>query len=176
MKIIRLTTPLKESDVKKLRVGDLVTISGKIATARDKVYARVINGEKLPIDIRGGVIYHCGPLAQRTVGKWRIISAGPTTSARMDPMQAEFVKRTGVRGLVGKGGVGEDVARNLAKLGCVYLAYTGGAGALAANQVEEVEKVFWEELGPEAIWVLRVEDFGPLVVAVDTVCGNLYLR
>ncbi len=176
MKIIQLTTPLKEGDVEKLRVGDIVTISGKIATARDKVYARVINGKKLPVDVHGSVIYHCGPLAKRTNKGWKIISAGPTTSARMDLMQVEFVKRTGVRGLIGKGGVGEDVAKNLAKLGCVYLAYTGGAGALAASQVEGVENVLWKQLGPEAIWVLRVKDFGPMVVAVDTQGNNLFAQ
>ena len=176
MKIIRLTTPLKESDVKKLRVGDIVTISGKIATARDKVYARVIAGDVLPIGLHGGVIYHCGPLAKRTAKGWHVISAGPTTSARMDSIQVKFVRRTGVRALVGKGGVGEDVAGNLAKLGCAYLAYTGGAGVLAASQVEGVENIFWEELGPEAIWVLSVKDFGPLVVAIDMTGGNLYLR
>lgn len=159
-----------------LRAGDIVTIDGRIITARDKAYARIIAGKKLPIDLHGGVIYHCGPLARRTAKGWQILSAGPTTSARMDPMQVDFVRRTGVKALVGKGGIGEEVAGHLAKLGCAYLAFTGGAGVLAASQVEEVENVFWEDLGPEAIWVLRVKDFGPLVVAIDMTGGNLYLR
>lgn len=176
MRINRLKTPLKTKDVEKLRARDLVTINGTIVTARDKVYARVIAGKKLPINLRGGVIYHCGPLAKRTAKGWQIISAGPTTSARLDPMQVEFVKHTGVKALVGKGGVGKEVADQLAKLGCVYLAFTGGAGALAASQIEGVEKVFWEELGPEAIWVLKVKDFGPMVVAIDAVGSNLYER
>jgi tartrate/fumarate subfamily iron-sulfur-dependent hydro-lyase beta chain len=105
-----------------------------------------------------------------------VISAGPTTSARLDPMQVDFVRATGVRALIGKGGVGGEVAKNLARLGCIYLAFTGGAGALAASQVEEVENIFWEELGPEAIWVLRVRDFGPMVVAVDLRGNNLFQR
>lgn len=176
MKITKLKTPLNEREVKKLRAGNLVIIDGKIVTARDKVYARVIAGENPPIDLHGGVIYHCGPLVKRTTKGWQIISAGPTTSARMDPMQVEFVRRTGVRALVGKGGIGKEVADHLVKLDCIYLAFTGGAGVLAASQVERVENVFWEELGPEAIWVLRVRDFGPLVVAIDTAGGNLYLR
>lgn len=176
MKTHKLTTPLNWGDVRKLRAGDVATISGKIVTARDKAYARIIAGEKPPIDLRGGVIYHCGPLAKQTAAGWKIISAGPTTSARMDQVQVEFVKRTGVRALVGKGGIAEDVASQLVKLGCVYLAFTGGAGVLAANQIEGVENVFWAELGPEALWVLRVRDFGPLVVAIDTTGGNLYLR
>jgi tartrate/fumarate subfamily iron-sulfur-dependent hydro-lyase beta chain len=91
-------------------------------------------------------------------------------------MQAEFVERTGVRGLVGKGGIGEEVAEKLAQLGCVYLAFPGGAGVLAAQAITRVEKIFWKELGAEALWMLRVRDFGPLVVAIDVKGGNLYLR
>lgn len=155
----------------------MVSITGRIVTARDKVYARVTSGAKLPLDLQGGIVYHCGPLVKLTPGGWRIISAGPTTSARLDQVQTEFVRRTGVRALVGKGGVDEEVAIQLARLGCVYLAFTGGAGVLAAKAIEKIEKVYWEDLGSaEALWVLRVKDFGPLVVAIDTHGGNLYLR
>jgi tartrate/fumarate subfamily iron-sulfur-dependent hydro-lyase beta chain len=95
----------------------------------------------------------------------------------MDLVQAEFVKLTGVRVLVGKGGVGGKVADQLARLGCIYLAFPGGAGALAAKSIEKIERVFWEDLGDaEALWVLNVRDFGPLVVAIDTKGNNLYLR
>ena len=175
--INRLTPPLSELDIKGLRAGDLVSITGRIVTARDKAYARVVAGEKLPVKLRGGVIYHCGPLPRRIPCGWQVISAGPTTSSRMDQMQAEFVKLTGVRALVGKGGVGEEVASQLARLGCVYLAFTGGAGVLAARAIEGIEGIFWEDLGEaEALWVLRVRDFGPLVVAIDTRGNNLYLR
>jgi len=168
---------MSEREVRKLRAGDIVSITGKIVTARDKAYARVISGAKLPVELRSGVIYHCGPLAKRTPKGWHIISAGPTTSARLDLVQAEFVRRTGVRALVGKGGVDKDVATQLARLGCVYLAFTGGAGVLAAKAIEKTEKVYWGDLGPaEAFWVLRVREFGPLVVAIDTHGGNLYLR
>lgn len=177
MKINRLTLPMSEREVRKLRAGGIVSITGKIVTARDKAYARVISGAKLPVKLQGGVIYHCGPLAKRTPKGWHIISAGPTTSARLDRVQTEFIRRTGVRALVGKGGVDEEVAVQLARLGCVYLAFTGGAGVLAANAIEKIEKVYWGDLGSaEALWVLRVKDFGPLVVAIDTHGGNLYLR
>jgi len=92
-------------------------------------------------------------------------------------MQAEFVRRTGVRALVGKGGIGEEIAAELARLGCVYLAFTGGAAVLAAQAIERVERVLWRDLGAtEALWVLRVRDFGPLVVAIDARGNNLYLR
>jgi len=94
----------------------------------------------------------------------------------MDQIQAKFVKLTGVRALIGKGGVGEKVAGQLARLGCVYLAFPGGTGALAAKSVAKIEGVFWRDLGiPEALWVLRVRDFGPLVVAIDTRGDNIYL-
>ncbi len=176
MKITNLKTPLGENDVKSLRAGDVVAIDGTMITARDKAYAKITSGKKSPIDLRGGIIYHCGPLVKKTAKGWQVISAGPTTSARLDQMQADFVKRTGVRALVGKGGVDREVAGSLAKLGCVYLAFTGGAGALAASHVEEVENVFWEELGPEAMWVFKVKSFGPLVVAIDTAGGDLYER
>lgn len=177
MKINRLTPPLSERDVRGLRAGDIVNITGRVVTARDKAYARLIAGKGLPLDLRGGVVYHCGPLAMRTPKGWQIISAGPTTSARMDPMQVEFVRRTGVRALVGKGGVGGDVARRLARLGCVYLAFAGGAGVLAARAIEKIEGRFWKDLGTtESLWALGVRDFGPLVVAIDTRGANLYLR
>ncbi len=174
-----LKLPLSERQVKQLKAGDLITITGRIVTARDRAYARAIEllraGKKLPLDLRGAVVYHCGPLARRTRKGLKILSAGPTTSARLDHLQAEFVERTGVRALIGKGGVSEEVAEELARLGCVYLAYTGGAGALAAKSIRRVEKILWRDLGPaEAVWVLNVKGFGPLVVAIDVHGGNLY--
>lgn len=175
MKLANLKPPLSESDVKRLRAGDMVSVSGKIVTARDNAYARVLSNGKPPLDLRCSVVYHCGPLAKKTGKKWRILSAGPTTSARLDGMQEKFVKLTGVRALIGKGGVSEDVANRLARLGCVYLAFTGGAGVVGVKAIKNVEKIFWPELGTaEAMWVLHVEDFGPLVVAIDTRGKNLY--
>lgn len=179
--MINLSPPLSVLDAKKLRVGELVKINGQIVTARDRAYARALEffrgGKRLPLDLRGAVIYHCGPIAIKTPRSWQILSAGPTTSARLDRMQAEFVRRTGVRALIGKGGIGEEVAAELARLGCVYLAFTGGAAVLAAQAIERVERVVWQDLGAaEALWVLRVRDFGPLVVAVDTKGNNLYLH
>ncbi|MGC8816759.1 MAG: FumA C-terminus/TtdB family hydratase beta subunit [Candidatus Hadarchaeum sp.] len=172
----RLTTPLEEKAIKGLRAGNLVTITGSIVTARDKAYSRIISGKKPPIDLRGGAVYHCGPLTKLTPQGWQVISAGPTTSARLDPMEIDFIKATGVRALIGKGGVGENVAKEMGRLGCIYLAFPGGVGVLAASRIEGVEKIIWEELGPEAIWVLRVRDFGPMVVAVDRRGNNLFKR
>ena len=180
-RIITLRPPLSEKDVKKLRAGEFIRVTGRIIVARDQTYARMLkllrSGKRLPVDLRGGVVYHCGPLVQRTQGEWRMISAGPTTSARLDNIQGEFVGRTGVRALVGKGGVSEKVAREIVKLGCVYLAFPGGAGALAAQAIKSIERVLWLDLGlAEALWILHVKDFGPLTVAVDTRGRNLYHR
>jgi len=177
--IVRLKTPLTEREVRGLRAGDFVSLTGDVVTARDKVYAKTLDYARakrhLPLDLTGAVVYHCGPLVRRTSGGWKVLSAGPTTSARLDDVQAEFVRRTGVRGLIGKGGVGAQVAEELSRLGCVYFAFPGGAGALAARSIKSVKHVYWKELGlAEALWVLRVEDFGPLVVAVDAHGKNLY--
>ena len=126
----KLRSPLSEKQVRQLKVGDIVSITGQIVTARDKAYTKAIellrSGKKLPLDLRGGIVYHCGPLARKTKKGWQVLSAGPTTSARLDSLQAEFVGRTGVRALIGKGGVGEDVANELARLGCCLL-YTSDA-------------------------------------------------
>jgi fumarate hydratase subunit beta len=163
--------------IRELKAGDIVTVSGTIVTARDKAYARALKEQKIPVDLREGIIYHCGPLAKREKKGIKIISAGPTTSSRMDGPEAGFIKLTGVRAIVGKGGVSEEVAEELRKLGCVYLAFTGGAGALAAKSIEKIERVVWKDLGDaEAVWVLKVKNFGPLVVAVDLHGGNLYLQ
>lgn len=176
-----LRPPLSENDVRRLRVGEFVKLTGRIVTARDKAYARMLkllrSGKRPPVDLRGGVIYHCGPLVQRTPKGWKIISAGPTTSARLDDVQEEFVRRTGVSALVGKGGIDEKVAGEISKLGCLYLAFPGGAGALAARSIRFIERMIWPDLGlTEALWVLRVRNFGPLTVAVDTQGRNLYHR
>lgn len=174
-----LNTPLSKKEIKDLKAGDTVEISGRIITARDEAYHRALerrrSGEKLPVDLIGIPIYHCGPLVKKTDSEWKVIAAGPTTSARMDDMEVEFVKETGASALIGKGGVSEEIAKNLGTLGCIYLAFTGGAAALAADSIVEVEDVFWVDLGiPEAMWVLKVEKFGPLLVAVDTKGRNLY--
>lgn len=177
----QLKPPLSDKQVRQLKAGEIVSITGQMVTVRDRAYARAIellrSGKRLPIDLRGGVIYHCGPLARETKKGWQILSAGPTTSSRLDSMQVEFVERTGVRALIGKGGVSEDVASELARLGCVYLAFTGGAGVLAAKTIEKVQKMLWRDLGvAEALWVLRVRDFGPLVVSIDAQDNDLYVH
>lgn len=165
-----LKTPLKKEDIEKLNAGDIVYISGEILTTRDEAHARILEmgekNEELPFSLKGAVIYHCGPLMQQTENGWKVVSAGPTTSGRMSKMTPPLLKAHNVRAIIGKGGM-KGVADAL-KNGSVYLAYTGGCAALAAELIKEVKAVHWLDLGmPEAVWVLRVEEFGPLIVGID---------
>lgn len=165
-----LQTPLKIEDIEKLNAGDIVYISGEILTARDEAHARILEmeekGEKLPFSLEGAVIYHCGPLMQQTESGWKVISAGPTTSGRMSKMTPLLLKVHEVRAIIGKGGM-KNVSESM-KGRCFYLAYTGGCAALAAELIKEVKTVHWLDLGmPEAVWVLRVQEFGPLIVGID---------
>ena len=175
----RLNTPLSEADVKKLRVGDVVYLAGTIFTARDQAHKRALElwakGEKPPIEMEGLAVFHCGPLVRKVGEGWEIVAAGPTTSSRMDALQPDFIRGFKVRAVVGKGGMGKKTIETMMDEGCVYLACTGGAGVLAAKGIKEIKAVHWEDLGmPEAIWVLEVEEFGPLLVAIDAHGNSLY--
>lgn len=181
VRVHRLRTPLSDSDVERLRVGDVVYVTGLVATARDEAHRRVLEaldaGEPLPVDLRGLVLYHCGPVVRRGPGgSWEVVAAGPTTSMRMEGVEAEFIARTGVKLVVGKGGMGGRTAEALRRHKAAYAVFTGGAGALAAEMIERVVGVYWlEELGiPEAMWVFEVRDFGPLTVVIDSTGRNYY--
>ena len=176
---VHLKTPLKEDEVRSLRVGDVVYLSGTLVTARDRAHRRLVelaeSGRRPPVDLEGSVIYHCGPLAVRVDGGWRVVSAGPTTSMRMELLQPKVLEAFGVRMVVGKGGMGDGTSEALTRLGAVYCSMTGGVGSLVAASIKRVVEVHWLDLGvPEAMWVLEVEDLGPLVVSMDSHGGNLY--
>jgi fumarate hydratase subunit beta len=174
----RLKTPLSGEDIRRLYVGDIVYLSGAIHTARDAAHKRIVEylrkGETLPFNLQGGVIYHCGPVAIKKDSQWVIVAGGPTTSMRMELYEYEVIEKLGVRMVVGKGGMGAKTAEACAKHGAVYVTFTGGAGVLAAQSIRRVIDVYWLDLGiPEAVWVLEVMDFGPLVVAIDSFGKNL---
>jgi len=169
----RFTTPLTGEDVRNLRIGDLVHLTGKVYTLRDQGHLRALE-QGVPVDLEGAVVYHCGPLVRETADGWDILAAGPTTSIRLEGMEREFIERFKPRALMGKGGMGQRTSEALQEFGCVYLAWTGGAAVLAAEAIRSAE-VEWLDLGtPEALWIFDVEDLGPAVVAMDSHGGNLY--
>ncbi len=140
--------------------------------ARDRAHKRLLEfaraGKALPFELEGSAIYHCGPLAKNVGGEWQILSAGPTTSARMEPFEPEIIRKFRVRMIIGKGGMGSSTIEAMNQIGSVYCAAPGGAGALLAKSVEEVKGVEWKEFGiAEAVWLLEVEKMGPLIVAID---------
>jgi len=172
-----LTTPLTQDDIMELQAGDIVYLSGTIYTARDEAHLRILeltNEDKpLPFDLEGAALYHCGPLMQKDKGGWRTVAAGPTTSARMTDMTPQVLDNYNIRAIIGKGGM-KNIAPVLEDR-CVYLAYTGGCAALAVDMIKGVRDVHWLDLGmPEAVWVLEVENFGPLIVGVDARGRDLY--
>ena len=168
--LIKLDTPISEEDVRKLKVGEVVSLSGTIFTGRDNVHRWLAKeaGSEVKGRLDGGVIYHCGPIVAREGEGWRVVSAGPTTSARMEPYMSDVIRECGVRAVVGKGGMGGKTLKALTDEGCVYLQAAGGAGALLASRIKEVRGVekLSEYGAPEAMWALDVEGF-PAVVSMD---------
>ena len=176
--MVKLYTPISEESIRDLRAGDRVSLSGRLVTARDAAHKFMV--EKRPDFIRpylkDSLIYHCGPVvAKGGDGAWRFVSAGPTTSSREEPYEADVIKEYQVRGVIGKGGMGDKTMDALIKYGAVYLHAIGGAGALTAECVKKVSEVFMlEEFGsPEAFWIIEVEDF-PLVVTMDSFGTSLH--
>lgn len=176
-----LKTPTSEREIRKLKVNDVLYITGTVVTARDQAHKRALEyskqGKPLPINLEGLAVFHCGPIVRKHDDKWLIVAAGPTTSTRMDVYEAEFIETFKVRVVVGKGGMGMKTANAMARYGAVYCTFTGGAAVLAAKTVKAVRGVEWLDLGvPEAMWILEVEDFGPLTVAIDSQGRSLFLE
>jgi fumarate hydratase subunit beta len=179
MKEIKLTTPLSESTIRDLEIGDVVYLSGEIFTARDEAHMRALELKKqakdMPVNFKDSAVFHAGPIMQKENDFWHLIAAGPTTSSRMNSQEPEFIKLLGVRAIIGKGGMSESTLLAMADVGCVYLATTGGTALLSARGIKNVKTVHWLDLGmPEALWVLEGENFGPLIVAMDTHKNSLY--
>lgn len=173
MKEVRLRTPIELDELLRLEVGDNVSISGEIFTARDKAHHRALKymeeGKELPVSFDGGVVYHCGPL----MDDWRMLAAGPTTSARMNESTVKLLDTVECMVVVGKGGMSKEVLQAMKGKG-VYLAVTGGTGALTARSIKRVKACHWDDLGmAEAIWVLEVEDFR-CTVGMDAHGRSLY--
>ena len=175
-KIIRLEAPFDQKTLQTLRVGDEVLLTGEIFTARDQAHHRlnqlIQNGKKTPFDLKGQVIYYCGPT--KTAPGKVIGSCGPTTSGRMDRHTALLLAK-GLKGMIGKGRRSEDVRRLIKKYKAVYFLATGGAGAFLSKRVICAQPVYFKELGPEAIYKLRVKDF-PLIVGIDSRGSDIFQK
>ncbi len=161
---VRLTPPISEEDIRNLRVGDVVVLDGLIHTGRDALHKYLIDHDA-PVDLEGGVIYHCGPVMLKDrEGNWEVKAAGPTTSIREEPYQADIIKKFGIRAVIGKGGMGARTLEGLKESGAVYLNAVGGAAQYYANCITGVEGVHFMEFGvPEAMWHLQVKDFAAIV-------------
>jgi fumarate hydratase subunit beta len=181
MTVYNLTLPLTEEDVRKLKVGDNIYVTGQIVTARDDAHKHALalkeKGEPLPVEFDKLPIYHCGPIMSKNMeGKWEMVAGGPTTSSRMEMFQDIFIETFRSKLIIGKGGMGERTTAACQKFGCVYGMFTGGAALLAANAVKSVDEVHWFDLlgMPECLWVLRVENFGPLMIGIDSHGNNFF--
>jgi fumarate hydratase class I len=176
--MISLKTPIEESVIRALKVGEEVGITGILYTGRDAVHKYLHEGGKLPagVDFKGGVLYHCGPVVIKDeAGAWKCVAAGPTTSIREEPYQGQVIRDFGLRGVIGKGGMGERTLDACQKHGCVYLHAIGGAAQVLAQCIRRVKNVYMmEEFGaPEAIWEFEVVDF-PAVVTMDANGNSLH--
>jgi fumarate hydratase, class I len=165
---VSLNTPLKDSDVRHLKAGDVVLLSGTVYTGRDEVHKYLYKGGELPI-LKDGIIYHCGPVVLEKDGKYKVMAAGPTTSIREEPYQADVIARYGIKAVIGKGGMGQKTLDACAKHGCVYLHAIGGAAQVYAQCVTDVTGVDLKEKfgSPEAVWHLVIKDL-PAVVTMDS--------
>jgi L(+)-tartrate dehydratase beta subunit len=171
-----LTTPIRDEDLADLHAGDVVYLTGVLVTCRDVAHRRLIElGRELPVDLRGGAIFHAGPIVRKKEdGSHEMVSIGPTTSMRMEKFEREFIRRTGVKLVVGKGGMGAETAAGCQESQAVHAIFPGGCAVLAATQVERIEDAQWTDLGmPETLWVNRVREFGPLIISIDTHGRNL---
>jgi fumarate hydratase, class I len=170
---VALRAPLSDEQVRSLRVGDLVLVSGRMFTGRDAVHSHLMKHEP-PVDLRGSVLYHCGPVVVKEGETWRITAAGPTTSIREEPYQGEVIRRYGVRAVIGKGGMGAKTLAALKEHGAVYLNAIGGAAQFYARTIERVDGVSLLDFGtPEAMWHLTVNEF-PAIVTMDAHGNSLH--
>ncbi len=174
-----LITPVEKEDLEGIRIGDIVWLDGDLMTCRDVAHRRLIEyGRALPYDIRGKAIFHAGPIVRKKEGEedgYEMVSIGPTTSMRMEKFEYDFVKETGVRVIVGKGGMKENTERACKDFGAIHCVFPAGCAVVAATEVVRIKEHHWDELGmPETLWCCDVHEFGPLIVSIDSEGRNLF--
>ena len=176
--MISLNTPVSESAIRSLKVGDEVSITGRLFTGRDAVHKYLHEGGQLPagVTLKDGILYHCGPVVIKDEqGNWKCVAAGPTTSIREEPYQWQIIRDFGLRGVIGKGGMGDKTLEACQQYGCVYLHAIGGAAQVLAERIQRVPSVhLMEKFGaPEAIWEFEIVSF-PAVVTMDSHGNSLH--
>jgi fumarate hydratase subunit beta len=174
----KLRAPLSEEVVRSLQLGEEVKLSGPALTARDEAHLHAladVKRGKMPFDLERGVLFHCGPVMRSEGDGWVAVAAGPTTSARMNSLEPEFIRAFRPAAIIGKGGMARSTVDAMKECACVYLAFTGGAAAIGAEAITEVKGVLWLELGmAEAVWSLELFELGPLIVAIDAHGNSMY--
>jgi L(+)-tartrate dehydratase beta subunit len=179
-----LVTPVSAEDLADIKAGDVIYLDGDLMTCRDVAHRRLVEyGRDLPYDIRDKAIFHAGPIVRpiedAAPGEpdYEMVSVGPTTSMRMEKFEYEFVKQTGVRVLVGKGGMGSNTERACREFRAIHCVFPAGCAVVAATEVEYIAEHHWEELGmPETLWCCKVHGFGPLIVSIDAQGDNVFER
>ena len=172
-----LITPVSTEDLKDIKVGDIVYLDGSMTTCRDVAHRRLVEeGRELPVDVRNNAIFHAGPIIRPLENdKFEMVSVGPTTSMRMEKFEYDFVKETGVKVIIGKGGMKENTERACKEFGAIHCVFPAGNAVVAATEVEEIVRAEWRDLGmPETLWNCRVKEFGPLIVSIDTEGNNMF--
>jgi L(+)-tartrate dehydratase beta subunit len=172
-----LTTPIKDEDLKDIRIGDIIYLTGTLVTCRDVAHRRLIEEKiPLPVDLKGKAIFHAGPIVRALENEeYEIISIGPTTSMRMEKFEKEFIEETGVKLIVGKGGMGKNTEEGCKNHKALHLVFPAGNAVFAATKVEQISEVHWKDLGmPESLWVCEVNEFGPLIASIDTEGNNIF--
>ena len=175
--ITKISAPFTVEKIRELKVGEKVSLTGKVFTGRDRLHKHLHDGGLCPVSLKDGVIYHCGPVVIRDDGQWLVKASGPTTSMREEPYTPAIIQKNGVRIIIGKGGMGAGTAKACAKFGCVYLEAVGGTAQVLNQRIQKVGNVhFLREFGAtEAMWELDVVDF-PAIVAMDARGRSLHKR
>ena len=174
-----LTTPVSAEDLAGIHIGDIVYLDGDLVTCRDVAHRRLIEGKReLPVDLNGKAIFHAGPIVRPVAGQddaYEMVSVGPTTSMRMEKFEKEFVEQTGVKVIVGKGGMGPNTEYACKTYKAIHCVFPAGCAVVAATEVERIAEHHWDELGmPETLWCCKVKEFGPLIVSIDAEGRNMF--
>ena len=174
-----LTTPVTDQDLADIKIGDIIYLDGDMVTCRDVAHRRLIEGKRqLPVDLHGKAIFHAGPIVRPIEGQedaYEMVSIGPTTSMRMEKFEKEFVEQTGVKVIIGKGGMRENTEYACKTYKAIHCVFPAGCAVVAATEVERIAEHHWDELGmPETLWCCKVKEFGPLIVSIDTEGRNMF--